>query len=371
MQKTFPTLYKRDNESKIQQWTLELDGGRYRVIHGEHNGKLVTSKWTDAEVKNAGRANETSIEKQAEKEALSKIREKHEKGYTEDIEQIDNTKFESPMLAKSFDDYGDELVWPVFSQPKLDGIRCQITSKGMFTRNGKPITSCPHIQAAFKDFFSLEVHADVIFDGELYNHELKHNFNRICELVKRQKTTPETLKDASDLVQFWCYDVIGFSDRPFFKRTVELKKVLKDINNASIIYVETKRIEHKEHLDEEYGRYVELGYEGQMVRTADALYQHKRTKDLLKRKEFQDGEWEILGVFEGTGNRSGTAGYMTFVTKDGIPFKSNIKGPFEWLTKLLAEADNLIGKKATIKYFNLTPDGVPRFPYVTSIRDYE
>jgi hypothetical protein len=41
------------------------------------------------------------------------------------------------------------------------------------------------------------------------------------------------------------------------------------------------------------------------------------------------------------------------------------------LTKLLEIADTLIGKDATIKYFNLTPDGVPRFPYVIAIRDYE
>ncbi len=27
----------------------------------------------------------------------------------------------------------------------------------------------------------------------------------------------------------------------------------------------------------------------------------------------------------------------------------------------------LIGKQATIKYFNLTPDGIPRFPYVINI----
>jgi hypothetical protein len=41
------------------------------------------------------------------------------------------------------------------------------------------------------------------------------------------------------------------------------------------------------------------------------------------------------------------------------------------MAELLEKADDLIGKEATVKYFNLTPDGVPRFPYVIAIRDYE
>ena len=62
---------------------------------------------------------------------------------------------------------------------------------------------------------------------------------------------------------------------------------------------------------------------------------------------------------------------ITRKNKDGKEFNSNVKGSFSYLTKLLEIADTLIGKDATIKYFNLTPDGVPRFPYVIAIRDYE
>ena len=58
-------------------------------------------------------------------------------------------------------------------------------------------------------------------------------------------------------------------------------------------------------------------------------------------------------------------------TEDGVEFSSNVKGNFEYLADLLKQADDLIGKSAAIKYFSLTPDGVPRFPYVIAIRDYE
>ena len=107
-----------------------------------------------------------------------------------------------------------------------------------------------------------------------------------------------------------------------------------------------------------------------MVRI-DGPYENKRSSMLLKRKEFVDEEYEILGYEEGEGNRTGTIKHFKFRNKDGREFNSNVKGSFSYLTKLLEIADTLIGKDATIKYFNLTPDGVPRFPYVIAIRDYE
>ena len=100
-------------------------------------------------------------------------------------------------------------------------------------------------------------------------------------------------------------------------------------------------------------------------------YEYKRSKSLLKRKEFQDGEYTILGWKEGVGNRAGTIGHLNFETEDGIKFSSNVKGNFEYLSELLKQGDNLVGKLATIKYFNLTPSEVPRFSYVIAIRDYE
>jgi hypothetical protein len=36
---------------------------------------------------------------------------------------------------------------------------------------------------------------------------------------------------------------------------------------------------------------------------------------------------------------------------------------------MLNNKSDIEGKYATVKYFNLTPDGIPRFPYVIKIRD--
>jgi DNA ligase-1 len=96
-------------------------------------------------------------------------------------------------------------------------------------------------------------------------------------------------------------------------------------------------------------------------------YENKRSKSLMKHKSFIDEEYTILDIVEGEGNRTGTAGYMVFETENGDRFKSNVKGTWEETAEMLKNKKKLIGKEATIKYFNLTPAGIPRFPYVTNI----
>jgi DNA ligase-1 len=137
-----------------------------------------------------------------------------------------------------------------------------------------------------------------------------------------------------------------------------------------VVVVETRLVSDNSELDTLYCQWTDAGYEGQMIRV-NAPYENKRSKTLLKRKEFIDAEYTILGYKEGIGNRVGTIGHFVFETEKGVSFHSNVKGNREYISDLLVQGDSLIGKSATIKYFNLTPNGVPRFPYVVAIRDYE
>ena len=80
----------------------------------------------------------------------------------------------------------------------------------------------------------------------------------------------------------------------------------------------------------------------------------------------------MIDINEGDGNRTGTA--KNLVCKDETNskiFNSNIKGTHEYLAEILVNKENYIGKQATIKFFELTPDGIPRFPYAIAFRDYE
>ena len=354
-------LFARTNTGAIQTWTIEVDGNKYRTHYGQVDGAIQTTEWTFCEGKNTGKKNATTAEDQAVKEAKATWKKKKESGYFENIKKIDEVSFTEPMLAKNYDDYKDDLKYPVYSQPKLDGIRCVVKKDGMWSRNGKPIISAPHVLIALKSFF--DKFPDAILDGELYADKFSNDFNAICSLVKKTKPTDEDLAESEKNIQYWVYDWIV--QKTFSERNADITTYF--VNNNVVRRVPTHLVGTITHLNELYEKYIDEGYEGQMVRT-DGPYENKRSKHLLKRKEFQDAEFKILDIVEGVGNKSGMAGYMVFKNHKNIEFHSNIKGDREYLKELLKNKKKYIGKSATVKYFNLTPDDeIPRFPYVINI----
>lgn len=365
-----PTLFARTNTGAVQQWTVEIFDNAYRTIHGQVGGKLQTTEWTTCIVTNEGRANERSPETQAIFEARAMWQKKVDGGYHEDPANIDNFTFVEPMLAKKWEDRKGKVKFPIYCQPKLDGLRAVISAKGAFTRQGKQWVSIPHILKDLEPLF--EEFPDLVIDGELYNHELHDDFNKITSLVKKTKPKDKDLEDCAKVVQFWWYDVCD-ATRPFSSRQRFLafnhRKYFSE--KTSIVRVPTFEARTLQELDDYYGKFLEECYEGQMVRE-NANYEFKRSNTLLKRKEFQDAEYIIEAIIEGTGNRTGMAGSMVFTNELGHTFNSNIKGTREYLKYIWEHQEEFIGKKATIRFFNLTPDKlIPRFPYVYSIREVD
>lgn len=365
---SFPPIYKRTTNGAIQQWQITVKGSTFFVTEGLVGGKQTTSIPTICKGKNIGKRNETTPIEQALKQAKALIKKKLESGYRESIDDIDIPDFFRVMLANDYNDYKHKINYPIFYQPKLDGIRCVVSKYGMFSRNGKQFKSVPHILEQLKELFYID--ENFIFDGELYCDKLKNDFNTISSLVKKQKPSQDDLNESRKVIQYWIYD-FPYQDKIFSKRFGEMVNLLSSIKNRdSLVIVPTWEAHNEEQLTKAYELLVEDGYEGQIVRI-DVPYENKRTNMLLKRKEFMDHEFEIIDVVEGIGNRTGTAGYFILRLENGNNFRSNIKGPFSYLKELLLNKNKLIGKQATVKFFNWTPDGVPRFPYVIRIRDYE
>lgn len=358
------TLYKRAVNGKINEWTIEVDGHCYRTISGYTDGQKTTTEWTCCEGKNVGRSNETTAEEQAMKEAEAEWKKRTEKGYFAKIKDIDKSTIFKPMLANKWEDRMDKITYPVYSQPKLDGIRCIVRSDGMWTRTGKPIISAPHIFEALKPM--LEKNPDLIFDGELYTDKYANDFNAIVSLVKKTKPTAQDLKGSAKVIEYHIYDLPSHDDT-FLERNrmltgIQLPKCCK--------LVRTDFCQTENHVNALYEMYVEEGYEGQMIRLNEK-YENKRSNSLLKHKSFIDEEYEIVGVEEGGGNLTGMVGALIFESKQGDTFTASVNGGWDFLKELWKDRKSLVGKEATIKYFNITPDGKPRFPKVTAIRDYE
>jgi DNA ligase-1 len=363
------TLYKLTSTGATQEWTIFSEDGSFWTVSGQTDGKKVTSAKTNCAGKNVGRKNATTPNEQALREAQARWQKKKDEGYVEDIKDIDVVDDRvDPMLAKNYEDYSSELEFPVYSQPKLDGLRCIVTRQGAFSRKWKPFTTLQHIRDALQPIFDKYPMVQA-FDGEMYSHALNDNFEEIVSIVKQPKATAEDIEKCKRMVQYHVYDYVpsnDLADLIFKTRDLDLSVMIpKDSEHLKL--VKTKMIWNREELDEEYQWYMVDGYEGQMIR-ADAPYQQKRTKYLLKRKDFVDEEFLIVGYKEGKGNREGCI-TLRLSTKDGKEFDSVPVGGVEYLQHLWEKRILLPGLYATVKYQNLSTDGIPRFNNTIKFRN--
>jgi ATP-dependent DNA ligase len=120
-------------------------------------------------------------------------------------------------------------------------------------------------------------------------------------------------------------------------------------------------------------QFLEEGYEGAIVREMDGEYRFGyRSNKLLKVKNFCDEEYEIVGFTTGVGRFEGCIIWIC-VTEDGIcidshEFKVVPQGTMEERKAMYDEAEDHIGEFLKVKFFELTDDGIPRFPVGLGIR---
>ena len=279
-----------------------------------------------------------------------------------------------PMLAYPVSDKPIDYTNKVSMQPKLDGVRCLIQYNKLncgehevvaYSRTGKQWKNIAHICVALKPFFAK--HPNVILDGELYNHALRDDFEKIISCVRKTKPTAIDRAESRKLVQFHCYDIVDetmlFEDRYKFVfdnlrdcygvRTV----VTRAVGNESL-----SKVVHQQNLD--------AGYEGSILRLND-VYQCKRSHSLRKFKDFHDAEATLTSWVEGKGKRAGTIGKFMAVDADGNEFGMPVMDNFKKLQTMFDEMKTWVGKQATFTYFERTKANSYRHPLFKAIRNYE
>jgi len=355
-------LYKIDTLGRTRVWWVESTDTSYRTHSGLDGGKIVVSGWQYPEEKNVGRANATSVAEQVLSEVASKYENQQYQGkYAPTIEEASKgAKFIECMLAATYS-AKKHNKFPYWSQPKLDGVRCLVSEGGMQSRNGKPLLSSPHIRNVLEDFFAK--HPGVILDGELYNHSLKEDFEKIISLARKTKPKPEDLEESAQMVEYHVYDVITSEPMSYSERMHFIKTEL-GFNNPMIQIVPSFIVNDTEEVEEKLGEYLEKGYEGQMLRVDKAPYEPKRSKNLIKHKTFQDEEFKLVDIIEGKGNWQGYAKRIEIQHPDGSTQHAGMRGTFDFAKKLLEEKDEYLDGKSqvTIRYQDKTSDGKVRFP---------
>jgi len=256
-----------------------------------------------------------------------------------------------------------------FIQPKLDGIRCYITKDGAFSRNHKEFKTIEHIKKDFEPIFKQS--PNLILDGELYNHQLKDNFNKIISLVRKQKPTKTETKEAERYIQFHWYDYYNQDfNYPFGIRNVNISQSIDKLSSRHIVEVPTHEVSILESAKLWHEDFLKQGYEGSIIRTNEK-YEQKRSYNLQKFKDFQDAEATITGWVEGQGKRTGTIGKFLARDSHGNEFGMPVMNDYKIMEKMYDIADWYIGKKATFTYFQRTPAGSYRHPLYKCVRDYE
>ena len=282
-----------------------------------------------------------------------------------------------PMLAHPVGGYEriNDEDWPLYSQYKLDGVRCLIQCEDFqhhgkvikaYSRTGKEWKNIRHILEQLRPFFFK--YPNVVLDGELYNHKFKDDFEQIISMVRKTKPTDEDRSISRENVQFHCYDIID-EELPFDQRIEFVMNELRD--SASVRTVETLQT------DEANAHFIhtmnkENGYEGSIVRTND-VYKYGRSWSLRKFKDFHDAEANIVGYDEGKGKRKGTLGKFVMQDDDGNQFGCPPgKGHnYKDLARMLENIHEYMGQRATFTYFERTKAGSYRHPLFKCIRNYE
>jgi len=278
-----------------------------------------------------------------------------------------------PMLAYPVSDKPINYDDKVFMQPKLDGVRCVIQSEcngsswqiKAYSRTGKEWKNIDHILFNLKPWFQLN--PNVILDGELYNHSLKNDFEKIISLVRKTKPTPEDRLEAAQYTEFHCYDIIDetktFEERnKFIIQNVPCNHTIKHVKTQAVATESLAKVVHQQNLDD--------GYEGSILRTND-VYKCGRSWHLRKFKDFHDDEAMILDWVEGKGKRKGTIGKFMAQDSAGNIFGMPVMDKFKYLQDNFEEMKTWVGKLATFTYFERTNANSYRHPLFKCIRDYE
>ena len=225
-----------------------------------------------------------------------------------------------------------------------------------------------HVLEDLKYFF--EIHPDVVLDGELYNHDLRNDFEKIISLVRKQKPTDEDRSEASNLVQYHVYDVITELNPTYQTRynmlanTLPIAKSMTLIKNTVVESLDEAKMLHAVHLAQ--------GYEGSMLRL-NAFYEQKRSYNLQKFKDFVDTEATIVGYEAGKGKFEGLIGKFLMQDDDGNKFGCPIGKGYNFTARrnILDNIHDFMGQRATFTYFQRTKAGSYRHPLFKTLRNYE
>jgi DNA ligase-1 len=345
-----PILYHKAKGGDLRQWRVWHEKDTIYTEYGQVGGKLQTSS-KKAVSKNVGRSNETTPESQAQAEAESLWRFKVKRKYSETKEDAQE-ELRLPMLAHKYEDKKKKVEFPAWVQPKLDGVRCLAEWSGnkilLTSRSGLP-WNMPTVEEQLAKWLP----KDMVLDGELYRHGM--TCQQVTSLVKKwQPGSEKIIYNVYDVPVLDGEDGLTYADR------LMMHSVKTSIN---VELVPGYNVKSHDEMILRYGEFMQEGYEGAILRLYHGRYLWGyRSSELLKVKEFQDAEFKVIGAKEGRGKMEGGIIWICQNDTNDETFDCTMKVTMDERRRMFAQNKKFIGKKLTVRFFDRTDDGVPRFP---------
>lgn len=361
---TLPPLFSKTATGAINTWLCWVNGPYVCVRWGQQGGATQDASFR-CEPKNVGRANATTAEQQAIKEAISKWQKQVRMKYSPDLAAAGQTARLKPMLAENYQNHKHKLTYPVAIQPKLDGLRCLIhlkDGKVMMQSRGGKYYPLPHIEEEIR--YPLQCGGEtLVLDGELYLHGA--SLQTITSLAKRPR-------EESRQLLYCIYDVfdLKYTEMTWWYRHQMLKDFFRSSGSFTSIWeVPTVNVENEQRIIHYHRAFAEDGYEGAIIRTYGGLYKEGyRSPDLLKFKDWQDDEYVVKGWYCGKGKFENVPMFIC-VTPEGKEFAVTPVGSQSERLEMLQNANSYIGKMMKVKYLDKTDEGAPKCARGLGLRD--
>lgn len=350
------SLYKRASNGSGRIWTIEVHDWDIIIYHGAvaEDGKpgKLQKKVEEIPEGKGGRTRDEQIKSRL----TSRINKQKDRGYVNSLaEAVTGTNglgFIKPMLATPYKDIPDLDLSRVYAQYKYDGIRCLITKHEgkiyAYSRNGKLFTTITHITAELSGLAENQT-----LDGELYVHGA--TLQDINSMVRN--TTKY-----SDQIGYIVYDII--SKDPYPLRLAAIKAICNSLHHTRS--AESKLLEDSTDLRKSLDGAINKGYEGLILRTLETGYEAgKRSTSLIKVKRFLDGEFLVYDVHTSPDGY----GILSLMSRNGNPFTVLAPGTQGEKKEVADNPTQYIGRQITVKYANITPDGIPFHPVAINWRN--
>ena len=416
-------LKPKDKKITKNNWDLEIEKEIKlnkewftNNILGENNDNLYAQYWTESGVinskitryspsyfrfKNKGRKNQTNPFQTALVVAKHKYKKQIEKGSNININTNTNTNTNIninqkyfPMLIGKYEKNKTKLNYPIFVQPKLDGVRCiaflkiekdilpNYNNVILYSRTLKLFIGHNHIRKSlFKILYNYyKKEKKIIYlDGELYVHGKE--LQDIVSMVRNQKKQ-------NDEIQYHLFDYFDpIVKEPFKKRFNFLTQIYENIKNKNTIQlIFMLKINNNKILFNKLDDILTKGYEGLIIRNFDEFYltsnigsnSNIRSKKTLKLKKKITNEYKIINFLEGTrGNSKGAIIWVCQTNDSNYTFKVTPKNMnFEERKNLFLDVSKNFssrykGRMLTVEFDAVSKKKIPLRAKALTIRDYE